>query len=69
MAYIARKRYTMANYMNNMKSNKANKMMNKVNKGQVTLDQLLELDKAGMKIDMTPDCRGYLLTWEKHMIT
>lgn len=23
----------------------------------------------GMKIDMTPDCRGYLLTWEKHMIT
>lgn len=43
----------MANYMNNMKSNKANKMMNKVNKGQVTLDQLLELDKAGMKIDMS----------------
>ena len=42
----------MANYMNNMKSNKEAKMMNKVNKGQVTLEQLLALDKAGAKIDM-----------------
>ena len=42
----------MANYMNNMKSNKEAKMMNKVNKGQVTLEQLLALDKAGTKIDM-----------------
>ena len=38
--------------MNNVKSNATNKMMDKVNKGQVTLDQLLALDKAGKMIDM-----------------
>ena len=43
----------MANYMNNVKSNATNKMMDKVNKGQVTLDQLLALDKAGKMIDMS----------------
>lgn len=42
----------MANYMNNVKSNATNKVMDKVNKGQVNLDQLLALDKAGQKIDM-----------------
>lgn len=41
---------------------------------QVLTNHLPQADSVlrctdGTKIDMTPDCRGYLLTWEKHMIT